>query len=958
MHPTRIILGAGLALVLGASSLSAIIDRNGDGLSDVWAALYQPVKGAAADEDGDGFSNAQEALAGTDPLNAASRFAAALPQTDAAGNSVLRWRGAWGKRYTVQSSTDLKTWTALPETHIGRGQELSGIVRASGAAAEARRYWRVVVADIDGDGDGMTNAEEIELGSDPTSAVGAEGALGMPRVYGAEYFVSPTGNDANPGTKPAPFLTLEKAKAAVRTRIAAGAPAGGIVVWLRGGYYERTIPLDLNASDSGSSAADSVDWRGYPGEQARIAGGRRLAPASFSLVTSASPIWERLDASARGKVRQLNLREQGITNFGTLKQRGFGSSIGAALELFVDAQAMTLARWPDVDETALLQDPMGEVIEIFGTTKPNVGGMYTKIGVADDMPLFQRDGLVDGSVYYLRRMTWVDNGNRGRAWFLTADRTGWPKDAKAWWSTGADLGIFHPDGKHSDAGAVTALNPARLNHGYAHTADPAAGVSFSYVGERPSRWRQAPDAWVDGYWAYTWAEYHLPIAGIDTDNRKLTLLNAPYSYGIEADQPWYAYNLLEEITQPGEWYLDRASGILYLWPPDGFVPSSDVVVSLQENALFALHGTTNISFRDLTLEATRSSLINVSGGKNVTLARLLLRNSGSTMASVAGESCLVRYCRLTGAGGLGIGLDGGDRKLLTPGNVRMEDCEVDHFARFVRSGQTGVSLSGCGNTLRHSWIHDTPQGAVDLKGNEHRVEFNEIHDVGTITTDAGAVYSGRDWGARGNVIRHNFIHRLHSIFGADLNGIYLDDCVSGFRVEGNILHDITGAAIKAGGGRDSILVNNLLIKCGNGIFADSRAKEWLAKGFPNNIPGDNWNLLERLNALDYKGVTWAARYPECEIIPNDWAAIIAPTSNWLYPEGCVFSRNLGWQIFRWSYASAGTFSHYREIADNVPDADPLFVDEANLLLGLKPGSPVSAIPGWEPIPFARIGVRE
>ncbi len=168
MIPPRTLFGASLALAIGAAPLAAIVDRNNDGLSDVWASLYHPTKNASFDEDGDGLTNAQEARAGTDPLNAASRFAAAPPQPDAAGSLVLRWRGVSGKRYAVQSSTDLKTWTALPGTHVGRGQDLSTIVRAAGAAAtEPRCYWRVVVADADTDGDEVSDWEEQVLGSDP-----------------------------------------------------------------------------------------------------------------------------------------------------------------------------------------------------------------------------------------------------------------------------------------------------------------------------------------------------------------------------------------------------------------------------------------------------------------------------------------------------------------------------------------------------------------------------------------------------------------------------------------------------------------------------------------------------------------------------------------------------------------------------------------------------------------------
>ena len=37
--------------------------------------------------------------------------------------------------------------------------------------------------------------------------------------------------------------------------------------------------------------------------------------------------------------------------------------------------------------------------------------------------------------------------------------------------------------------------------------------------------------------------------------------------GIRADQRFYAYNLLEELDAPGEWYLDRQKGLLYFYPP-------------------------------------------------------------------------------------------------------------------------------------------------------------------------------------------------------------------------------------------------------------------------------------------------------------------------------------------------------------------------------------------------------
>lgn len=41
-------------------------------------------------------------------------------------------------------------------------------------------------------------------------------SLGLTDVYSANFYLSPQGNDNNPGTKEKPFATLQKAQEAVR----------------------------------------------------------------------------------------------------------------------------------------------------------------------------------------------------------------------------------------------------------------------------------------------------------------------------------------------------------------------------------------------------------------------------------------------------------------------------------------------------------------------------------------------------------------------------------------------------------------------------------------------------------------------------------------------------------------------------------------------------------------------
>ncbi|MBK9991059.1 MAG: hypothetical protein IPP19_10070 [Verrucomicrobia bacterium] len=83
-------------------------------------------------------------------------------------------------------------------------------------------------------------------------------------------------------------------------------------------------------------------------------------------------------------------------------------------------------------------------------------------------------------------------------------------------------------------------------------------------------------------------------------------------FGIKALQPWYAYNLLEEITRPGGG-ISTEKAELYLWPPSGFSGTSDVMISLLETPLFTLNKASNIVLADFTAEGTRKNLISISG---------------------------------------------------------------------------------------------------------------------------------------------------------------------------------------------------------------------------------------------------------------------------------------------------------------------------------------------------------
>jgi hypothetical protein len=775
-------------------------------------------------------------------------------------------------------------------------------------------------------------------------------------AYGQEIAVSPGGDDAAAGTLAAPFRTLDRAREAVRALAAAGLPDGGVVVWLREGVYPLVETFTLGAADAGL-AGKPVAYRGYPGEHARLVGGVALDPQAFVPVDPSSPVYARLDPAVRDAVREISLPAHGVTDVGALVQRGFcGAAAQGPLELFVDGVPMTLARWPDAaaNDAPPTSLEAADALDVYGGPTPDVTGHYVKDGVQDGQSSFSRVGAVNGLQYHLYRSTWDYQSNTYTAWFLTTGTTGYPGDTDPWWNR-YDPKLGKMDPAAAAQGSVVFQSPTAVNHGFASIAEAVSDTVFRYSGDRPTRWAKPAEAWFHGFWKYAWADCHVKPESVDPATSTVTFASPP-GYGITAGQPYYAYDLPEEITVPGEYWIDRDTGSLYLLPPAGLA-SAEVLVSVLDTPLVTLDQTSYVELRDLTLEAGRADLVRIQGGARDQLVGLTLRNAGTDAGSVDGQDHVVRACHVhdTGNGGLRIG--GGDRPSLTPGGNTVEQSHFHDLSRWEWTYRPAVSLDGDGQVVRHNLVHHLPHSAFLYGGSEHLIELNVIHDVLRFSSDAGAIYAGRDWGARGNVVQHNFIHHIATFFeGYGAHGIYLDDCLSGVRVEGNVLYQISGYGIEHGGGRDDLLLNNVVARCGAALSADSRAKEWGASG-PNNTPGDSWNLLEKLEKVGYQLDPWASKYPACAAIPDSYATLEDPSTKWLLPEGCRFSRNVGSGNATWITATPGTMEAYAEVTDNLQDVDLQFVDEAALDLSFQPTSPALAVPGFQPIPFHEMGIQ-
>lgn len=114
---------------------------------------------------------------------------------------------------------------------------------------------------------------------------------------------------------------------------------------MREGEYTFSRAFLLTQEDSGTETR-RIKYCGYPGENVSIMGGKNISSTLFRLVDS-EEVLNRLPGSARGKVYQAELSSGPL------------SFIDDQSELFINGQAMTLARYPN--STYLLT---GEIVRL------------------------------------------------------------------------------------------------------------------------------------------------------------------------------------------------------------------------------------------------------------------------------------------------------------------------------------------------------------------------------------------------------------------------------------------------------------------------------------------------------------------------------------------------------------------------------------------------------------------
>ncbi len=357
-------------------------------------------------------------------------------------------------------------------------------------------------------------------------------------------------------------------------------------------------------------------------------------------------------------------------------------------------------------------------------------------------------------------------------------------------------------------------------------------------------WRNPGD--VEVMIAGNWAINRKRVESID-EKAGLVVLAPPHVGGPEYIFPsagrWCHFeNAREMLDQPGEWYLDRTTGVLSYWPRPGEDMTRAEAIAPAAVQLVKIAGqpgrpVRNLHFQGIAFEHTDWP---VPPGGYMGIQACHYQTAGANpnpwprvLAAVActyAEGCSVEDGSLARLGGCGIELaDGcsgnvirGNRvfdasgnginvggpgagpgvpKKNTVGNNRVHGCGLEYY------GAVGIWVGITdGTVVSHNLVHDLPYTGISVGWQwnpeptpcrENLVEYNHVYDVMNRLCDGGCIYT---LGFQpGTVIRGNHLHDVHrSQFaqGAPNNGMFIDEGSKGYLFEQNVIYSTAAELVR------------------------------------------------------------------------------------------------------------------------------------------------------------------
>ena len=509
---------------------------------------------------------------------------------------------------------------------------------------------------------------------------------------------------------------------------------------------------------------------------------------------------------------------------------------------------------------------------------------------------------------------------------------------------------------------------------------------FQYAGnDLDPDWTNLQDVEVIVY--HFWTDSHLPIRRIDPNSHIVTFQNESGKVFTDdfTDQGarYIVDNVYEGLDQPGEWYLNRKTGVLSYLPKPGEDMQSAEVIAPVSPAFLHLKGrpmdrqyVEHITFRGLTFMHTNWDLppgnsndqqgsasvpaaITLRGARYVTFDQCTVKNLG-TFAFELGEGCAHNAFTHNELGYLAAGgfrVNGGDENshpLLRTGYNVISDNHLHHFGQVFPSAVGVLLMHTNTNRVAHNLIHHGYYTGISVGwewgyqrsvSTHNIIEYNHIHHIGQgLLSDMGAIYTLGV--SPGTIIRNNLIHDVESHHYGGW-GIYDDEGSTHILVENNIVYHTKFSGYDIHYGKELMVRNNIFALARINELSRTRMEPHKSVYFERNIV--YWTRGDLLQG------NWNDETYQYYFHPKDGSGTRPVHSTFEMDYNLYYNPNLPADSVRFGKE---TFTRWRARGKDVHSvyADPLFVDPAHDDFRLRPGSPAFDL-GFQPIDMSTVGPR-
>ncbi|MBO5463456.1 MAG: right-handed parallel beta-helix repeat-containing protein [Clostridia bacterium] len=336
-----------------------------------------------------------------------------------------------------------------------------------------------------------------------------------------------------------------------------------------------------------------------------------------------------------------------------------------------------------------------------------------------------------------------------------------------------------------------------------------------------------------------WHDELMNIKSYNAETGKIGL-SRPSTMEIRDIDRYYFENVFEALNEPGEWYLDKVSGILYYVPKEGEKADTLTLYGSNIDRLIDINGVDGITFEGVHF--TRNDWVEPKADgfytgtwweeNDLDFPQAAMFVDGVVSVEYA-ENVHFKNCEFTNLGGTAVKIKFGVK------NSSVENCYFENIAATAIYAGGENCLPEQDNytqniTIKNNEIYKYGRKFFSAIGihitfcDTAEVVNNEIHDGYYTGISVGWIWS-YDYNATKNVkVSRNLIYNIGQGWLSDMGGIYMLGKQPGTVLSENVIHNVAADPGEGGYGGWGIYLDegssymtvekNLVYACGNQSF--------------------------------------------------------------------------------------------------------------------------------------------